>query len=64
MRSPALEIVGQPFELAPGVSLDDIPGPTRTLRDLARIDTIVSLGNPVPPKMRAALSRGSTGSAA
>jgi len=61
VRSPALEIVGQPFELAPGVSLDDIPSPTRTLRDLARIDRIVSLGEPVPPKVRAALPRESDG---
>ena len=61
VRSPALEIVGQPFELAPGVALDDIPSPTRTLRDLARIDMIVALGEPVPPKVRAPLSRETDG---
>jgi len=61
LRSPALDIVGQRFELPPGVSLDDVPPPTRTLQGLARIDTIVSVGNPVSPKMRAALSRESDG---
>jgi Replication-relaxation len=61
VRSPALEIVGQPFDLEPGVDLDEHPPPTKMLRDLARIDTIVSLGKPVPPKLRLALPRQSDG---
>ena len=57
VRSPALEIVGEPFELAPGVDLDEMPPATRTLRHLERIDTIVSLGKPAAPEVRVALPR-------
>lgn len=57
VRSAPLEFVGQPFELAPGVDLDTELPPIKPLVDLARIDTIVSLGNPVPPKARSALPR-------
>lgn len=44
LQSRALEIIGQPFELAPDTVLNpDLPEP-ETLRELGRYDTIVSLG--------------------
>lgn len=57
VQSPVLEVVGLRFELAPGVELDlaCVP-PTKPLLDLARIDAIVSLDDPVPPRTRKALS--------
>jgi hypothetical protein len=61
VRSPALEIVGKAFALAPDVDFDEMPPATRALQHLARVDTIVSLGEPVPPKVCVPLPRHSHG---
>lgn len=61
VQSRVLEIVGQPFELAPGVDLNEEPPATKTLLDLARIDTVVSLGDPVPPEVQTVIPRESDG---
>ncbi len=61
VQSQVLEFVGQSFELAPDVDLNERQPATKILLELARLDTIVSLGEPVPPEVRTVLPRESNG---
>ena len=60
VRSPALELVGLPFEPDPDTLLDlELPVPEAVV-ELARYDTIVDLDDPDPPAKREPLPRATT----